>query len=213
MRVVRDDKRYSCLAVQLYESVTGALLLLYAVVLNFQIKVPFAEKLAELQRLGPGPFIVPAYERLRNFAGETAGETYESLGMLTQQRPVYARLDIKALGKGRRDQIAEISVAGLVFAQEYQMGILIIGAMLLVAHTARSDIDFAADDRLDAGGLARAVKVDRSVHDAVIRDRDRVLSQLLYALCQQVYAAGPVEQGIFTVHMQMNKCHFFIPQA
>ena len=57
--------------------------------------------------------------------------------------------------------------------------------------------------------LAGAVEIDRAVHYAVVGDRDGVLSQLLYTLCQLFDAAGAVEQGILAMHMKMNERHIF----
>ena len=68
--------------------------------------------------------------------------------MLVQNRPVYARLNVKALGEARGDEVAEVAVACLILAQEDQVRIVIVNAVLLIAHVARRDIDLAADDRL-----------------------------------------------------------------
>ena len=56
---------------------------------------------------------------------------------------------------------------------------LAVEFVLLVKACARGDVHLAADDGLDALGLAGAVKVDRAVHHAVVGDGDRVLPQLL----------------------------------
>ena len=68
-------------------------------------------------------------------------------------------------------------------------------------------IDLAADDGLDPRLPAGPVKVDCPVHDAVIGDGYRVLPQLLHPLDQQGNAAGPVQQGIFGMDMQVDKGH------
>ena len=130
--------------------------------------------------------------------------------MLVQYRPVYARLNIEALGKAGGDEIAEVAVARLILAQEDQVRIVVVNAVLLIAHVARRDIDLAADDRLYARGLAGTVEIDSTVHYAVIGDRDGVLPQLLYTLRQLFDAAGAVEQGILAMHMKMNERHIFI---
>ena len=89
------------------------------------------------------------------------------------------------------------------------MRIVIVNAVLLIAHVARRDIDLAADNRLYARSLAGMVEIDSTVHYAVIGDRDSVLPQLLYTLRQLFDAAGAVEQGILAMHMKMNERHIF----
>ena len=125
--------------------------------------------------------------------------------MLMQQRPVDAGLEIKALGEGHADEITEVAVAGLIFAQEDQVGVGVVDAVLLVMARARRDIDLAADDRLDASGLAGLVKGHRAVHHAVVGHGQRRLPQLFGAFGQLLDAAGAVEQRILGMHMEMDE--------
>ena len=71
----------------------------------------------------------------------------------------------------------------------------------------RRHIDFAAQDRLNAGRLCRLVKIDHAVHDAVIGHRERCLSQLLRALNELRNFSRAVEQRILRVYVQVCKCH------
>ena len=57
--------------------------------------------------------------------------------------------------------------------------------------------------RPDAGSHGRLVKSDRAVHDTVVGDRQRGLTQLFGALDERPDAAGAVEQAVFTMYVQM----------
>ena len=198
MRVVRQHQRDARLAVEAVVGVGRHALLADAVVLDLEIKV-LAEPFAQPERPLLRALIVVVDQLLLDLAGKTAGEADQPLGVLFEQRPVDAGLDVKAVGKGHRDKVAEIAVARLVFAQQYQVRIVVVAAVLAVGHVARSDIDLAADDGLDPLGAAGLVKGDGAVHHTVVGERDGALPQLLDALGQLVRAAGAVEQGIFAV--------------
>ena len=198
MRVVRQHQRDARLAVETVVGVGRHALLADAVVLDLEIKV-VAEALAQPERPLLCALVVVMDQLLLDLAGEAARETDKPLRVLFQQGPVDAGLDVKAVGKGHGDEIAEIAVARLVFAQQDQMRIVVVAAVLAVGHIARGDIDLAADDGLDALGAAGLVKGDGAVHHTVVGERDGALPQLLDALRQLVRAARAVEQGIFAV--------------
>ena len=201
VRVVRQRKRDSRLLMDLYKPLRGLPLFGDIVILYLKIKVILAEQIPQFHRLRLGGLVIAANDLLRYLAREAAGETDKPLGMLMQQRPVDARLDIEALGEGHADKVAEIFVALLVFAQEDQVRIVVVYAVLLVGHVPRRDIDLTADYGLDALGLTGLIERDRAVHDAVVGYCKRRLPQLLRLADKLFDAAGSVQQGIFGMHM------------
>ena len=210
VRVVGQHERDARLAADAVAAAGGHALLADAVVLDLEIEV-LAEDLAQPQRALLRAGVVVVDELLLDLARETAREADEALGMLFEHGPVDARLDVKALGEGHRHEIAEVAVARLVLAQQNQVGIVVVAAVLLVRHAARGDVDLAADDGLHARLAAGLVKGHGAEHHAVIGQRDGLLAQLLDALCERVDAAGAVEQGVFAVDVQMNKGHLLTP--
>ena len=206
MRVVRHDERDARFAREAAQSERGLALVRDAVILNFQEKV-LAEQLAQLKRFLLCALVIVRDDVPGEISRETAGKTDQPLGVLMQQRPVDARLDVKPVRKAAGDKIAEIPVADVVFAQKDEMGILVVDAVLTVKAGARRNVYLAADDRADALGKTRAVKRDRAVHHAVVRDGERRLSQLLGAARELLDAAGAVQQGVFRMHVQMDKAH------
>ena len=209
VRVVRHGEGDAGLAAQADQAVGGRVLLGDAVVLDLEIEVLLAEERAQVERARPRSLEVAADDRLRDLAGQTAREADQPLGVLVQQLPVDARLDIKALGEARGHEIAEIAVALFIPTQQNEVGIFVVGAVLLAVAAARRDIDLAADDGLDTRGLAGLIEGHRAVHDAVVGDGQRLLPELGSAFGHAVDPARAVEQGVFTVDMKVYKCHMY----
>src|SRR6266849_3774839 len=75
----------------------------------------------------------------------------------------------------------------------------------LLEPTARRDIDFAADDGLDAMAHRLAVKFHGAEHVAVIGHRDRRLLQRLDALKQFIDLVRAVEEAVFGMTVKVNE--------
>ena len=213
VRVVCDGKWNAGFAVDAQKPLGRALFGLKAVILDLKIKAVLAEKLAQLQRLFLCPLVVSGVYHARYSSGDAAGKADKSLGVLVQQLPVYARLVVKALGEGHGNEVAQIFVARFVFAQQDKVRVFRVNAVLLVKARSRRNIDLAADDRLYTGRAAGLVKRDRAVHDAVVGDSKRGLTELLCAVNERLDAAVAVEQRIFGMNMQVNKAHMMYPQC
>ena len=173
----------------------------------FQIEAVLAEERFQLQGLGLRPGVIVVDQQLRDLPGQAPRQADKALGVLMQQRPVDPGLDVEALGKAGRDQITEVAVAGLVFAQKDQVTVLLVAPRLAVKARARGDIDLAADDGLDPRRLTGLIEGHRAVHDPVVGERDGALAELPDARGKPVRAAGAVEQAEFTVNMKVNKSH------
>ena len=210
VRVVREGERDARLVAHAQEAGGGALLIAYAVALYFKIEV-LAEELAQLERALLRGVVLPVYYLLRYLAREAAGEADKPLAVLAQELPVYARLDVKALYEAHGDEIAEVAVPRLVLAEEDEVRIAVVDAVLAARALARGDVDLAADYGLYARGAAGAVKVDGAVHDAVVGYGEGAEAELLRALGEGVDAAGPVEQAVFGVQVQVDEAHLRPP--
>ena len=68
-------------------------------------------------------------------------------------------------------------------------------------------VHLAADDGLDAPLFGGLVKVDDAVHTAVVGDGHGLLAQLLHPVQQLLDAAGPVQEAVFGMHVQVYKAH------
>ncbi len=88
---------------------------------------------------------------------------------------VDARFIVIAFQVSRRSKFDEVLVADFVFGQQDKVVIDIPAAAagFLFQPAAGRDINFAANDRFNSPFLRCLVKIDRSVQDAVIRNRQR----------------------------------------
>ena len=119
--------------------------------------------------------------------------------MLRKQLQIHPGLAVKAVDKGFRHQIAQVFVALPVFAQQHQMVGVVVQPVHLVRHAPPGNVDLAADDGLDPGGLGGFVEIDAAVHDPVVGDGNGGLAQLLHPVHQAVDAAGPVQEAVLTM--------------
>ena len=77
-----------------------------------------------------------------------------------------------------------------------------------VLHAPAGHIHLAADNGLDARRLGGFIKIDTAVHDPVVRNGHTVLAQFLHPVHQAADAAGPVQQAVFRMDVQIDKAHF-----
>ena len=128
-----------------------------------------------------------------------------------QQLQVHSWFAVKSMQKGLGNQVAQVFVARSVFAQQHQMIGVIVNAVHAVRHPAAGHIDLAPDNRLDPGGLGGLVEINAAVHNAVVRQGNGALAQLLYPVHHAVNAAGSIQKAVFTMDMQMYKAHVTPP--
>ena len=211
--VVGADQGNARLLVQAQQAPVHRDLLGNAVILKLQIEVALAQNVLHGQGIFLGPVIVAVYQAAGNFSGQAGGQADKALRMPAQQVQINAGLDIEPVYKGLAHQVRQIPVSRFVFAQQHQMtgfGVQLIG---FVQPGAPGHIYLAADDRMDALGLAGPIEVDGAVHNAVVRDGHSRLPQLLYQLRQVPDAAGAVQQAVLRVDVQMGKGHITPPPA
>ena len=76
---------------------------------------------------------------------------------------------------------------------------------------ARCQIDLTADDRVNPLRLCLLIESDRTIHDTVIGDGNRIHPKFLCASDQLLDTARAVQQTVFRMHMQMSKGHSVPP--
>ena len=119
--------------------------------------------------------------------------------MLGKEFQIHSGLAVKAVDKGLRHQIAQIFVACPILAQQHQMVGVVVQPVNLIRHPPTGNVDLAADDGLDPGGLGGLIKIDTAVHDAVVGNGNGTLAQFLHPLHQAVNAASPIQEAVFTM--------------
>ena len=194
----------ACFPRKLDELRQNDVVLFQAMILQLNVIVPLAEQVAVPQGAGFGTLIVACQNGLRDLTGQTGRQADQSLVILLQQLLIDAGLGVKALHKRGRYHFDKVFVTGLIFAQQDQM-VIAIDLVHLIKAGAGGNIDFAADNRLDARLFSRLVKLHTAVHNAMVRAGNSGLSALFYALHQLVDAAGTVQKAVFRMDVQMNE--------
>ena len=118
VRVVRGDHRNPGFLMNAQNAPVDLRLFGNAVVLQLHVVVLRAEDVAHFERVGLCGVVVAALQLPRQFPGQTGRQRNQSGVTLPQQVHVDARAKVKALRPRRRDQIAQVPVALLVFAQQ-----------------------------------------------------------------------------------------------
>ena len=182
-----------------------------AVVLQLQIKVFRSEGIPEPQRPLPRRGILIPHQISGDFPRQTARQANQALCVGGNGIPIRPGFHVKSVNIRLTDNVAQIVVSGFVFAQQNQMGVLIVHTVHPVRGIPRCNIDLAPDDRVNALRLTLPEKIHGAVHDAMIRNCQCCLTHLLCPGNQLRNPAGTVQQRIFTMYMQMSKCHAFVP--
>ena len=180
-------------------------LLRQAMVHDFHKVIALAEKRLHLKRILFRVLRAALQQQLGQIAAEARRQTDQPLGMLPEQVIVDARLVVKALRKPRADELDQVVIAGLVFAQQNHVAVFTRRAVLFKA--VGTDIYLTPDDGGDPLLQTGVIEVDGAVHHAVIGHGGMRKAKLLKALGQGLDAVGPVQEAVFGMQMQMGEGH------
>ena len=171
------------------------LLLRDPVILQLEEIVVLPEERPIIERRLFRALVVARRDVPRHLAREAGGERDDSLVVPLKNLPVDARLVIEALRKARRDDLHEILIAEIVFREENQMEIAVVGDIsAFLKAAARRNIDLAAEDRFDPLREGLFIEIDASEHHAVIGNRRSGLPELTDAGHILFYFVGAVEE-------------------
>ena len=120
-----------------------------------------------------------------------------------QQVLVDARLVVEAVEVAGGDQLDQVAVAFLVFAEQDEVVVAVRVAPVLMALL--RDIDFAADDRVDSSRVGGVVELDRAEQVAVVGHGDGGHLLFCHRLHQAADFAGAVEQRVIGMAMQVDE--------
>ena len=179
MTVVGDDQTRADGFRDLFEFIIQLFLLLDPVILQFDKVVLLAEHALIIPRLFQRAVIIIGKDTLRHLTRHTRGQTDQALVVLFEQFIIHTGLVIKAVGERERYQLHQILIAGLILAQQDQVIILPVQLKGFIKAGTRRDIDLTADDRAYPLLFTFPIKIDHTVHDAVIGYGKGILSELL----------------------------------
>ena len=190
--VPRRDEREPSRGGELRQRLEDRLLHVEVRVLELDVGVVAAEDLLEPIELHLGVAQARLGDRLRDAAGETAGEGDQARRIALEQLPVDPWAVVVALQVPEGAELDEVAVAGGGLGKQGQMG----GALRLPAAVVR-DVDLAAEDRLHTLAARGLVEVDRAGQGAVVCERDARASRAAQP-CRRVRGSCTPRRGSST---------------
>ncbi len=173
-------------------------------VLDFEKVIALPEDIGIGEGQPLGFVVLVGKDRLRDVAFQARRKRDQPLGMLRQQVQIDARLVVEPVQVGGRNQLDEVAVALLVFAQQHQVVVGAVGARLVPL---ARDIHLAADDGMHAGLPGGVIEFHRAEEVAVIGHGHRRHLLLDGELHQLIDIARPIQQRIVGVAMQVDEGH------
>ena len=175
------------------------------VVHDFNIEVVRAEKVLHLPDIGVGAFVLAVQKHFRQVAAEAGAQADQAFMIFADQVVIDTGLIVITGQKAFADQPHQVLIAGVVFTQEDQMAHF--PARRGTVCPVPADVGLTADDGLEACLRHGRVEINDAVEYAVVRDGARIHAERLQAFHQGGDPAGPVQQAVLRMKMQMGKAH------
>ena len=204
--VVRQHCRYIELFCERDETRGDALLFFDSVILHFDIVAVGAEKfgiaLCDFFRMG----FISVEQRLRHFALQTGRQTDKPFVIFFEQFEIDTRFIVKAFRVSDARKPRHIAVARFVFTQQNKVIVFsAVARLFLRAAVVFRDVEFFADDGIDAVRMTELFEIEYAEHIAVIGERERFHIELFGTLYERFYFCRAVEQRIIGVYVKMHE--------
>ena len=170
VRIVGGDERDAGVGGEAVEERVDYFVLVELVVLHFEEEVVLAEDVCVLVGEAAGVFVFIGDQGFVDVAAEAGGEGDDAFGVRGQQVLVDAGFVIEAVEVAGGDEVDQVAVAVLVFAEQNEVVIAVGFRANLVALL--RDVDFAADDGVDAFVFGCVVEFDGAEEVAVVGHGD-----------------------------------------
>ena len=192
---------------QFHQGAVDRLQVGHVVLLELEEEIVLAEHVVIPVQAAAGGLHLALADQARHFGRHAAGGADQAFGVFGQEFLVDAGVIIEAFQLGRRSDLEQVLVTGLVLGQQQQVrgAPVLLGVMLL--HRAGRQVGFQADDGLDAGLLGSMIELDHAEHGAMVGDGQGGHVHLLGALDQLLDVREAVQQGVFGVDVQVGEGH------
>jgi hypothetical protein len=207
MDVVRADDLEPELPGELEEPGDDLALLGDAVVLDLDEVVLAPEDVDEPRGRLAGVLPAVVEQVLGHERRQAAREADQAPRMAGERLQVRPRLVVEALQVGVAHELQEVLVALDVPGQEAEVedAPALVAAALLLEARALGKVELAADQRLDPLALRRRVEVYGAKQVAVVGEREGAHPELARPVRQPVDPAGPVQQAVVRVDVEMDE--------
>ena len=206
MHVVRGHQPQPELLTEVNHRTGAGVLLLHVMVVHLKEEPVFPEDVDVVANRAPGEVGLLVEDRLVHLSGQAAAQADQPVRMRSQDLLVDPGLVVKPLEVRGGDQFEQVVVARFVLGQKRQV---VSGASqsirLLFRPRPRSDVDFAADDRLNALLLRLLVELDRAEQVPVVGHGHRRHPMLHRFRHQFLDPHRPVQGRILGMHVQVDE--------
>ncbi len=145
-----------------------------------------------------------------NFALKTGAEGDQPFVVFLEDFLVHPGAVIKPLEVPQGDEFQEVAVALEVFGQEDQMiGSFGYSFRGLVEAAPGGDVNLAPDDGFDPGFQGLLIKIERSEHRSVVRNRQGRHSEFFRPGEQILQAVGAVQEAVLGMQVEMSEIYVF----
>ena len=206
MDVVGCDQSHAELLRHARQRLIDAQLLGDPMILHFQEVVLLPENVSILRgQLHRGCFLVRR-DGVRHLPFQAATEADQASGMPGEQRLVDPRLVIHPVEVRRGDELQKVVVSHEVLGQQREMERrLALARRLFLQVRSWRHVYLAPHQRLDPGFLRLLVKLDRTVHHAVVGHSHRGHLVLLRLVHDVFHPRRPVQRRVLRVEMQVDE--------
>ena len=208
MHVICHYQIDPCFFVHFKKLLIYSLLLRNPMILHFQKEISLSKNI-----LIPkcGSFCILVHSSCKIFghlACQAGAESNNSLMVLFQNLNIYPGFIIKAFYKAFGNNLHQIAVALIIFCKKHQMIITVLTTSCFsVEPGPRRHINLAAQNGIDPCCLCSPVKINHSIHNAMIRNSRTVHPQLFYTGHIFLDLIGTVQKTVFCMNMKMCKIH------
>ena len=206
MAVIGADERDARFGTHFHQCLIDDLLLTHTMILQFQEEIAFAENFKIFQRRFLCFFVGSGQDISGHFSCQAGTGSDQPFAVFSQKFLIHTRFVIKTFREAIGNQFDQILIALVIFRKEHHM--IITAALAFFFETgALRHIDLAADDGLYACILCRFIKLNSTVHGAMVCNGDTVHPQFLHPLHQFLDLRRAIQQAVFRMDMQMRKRH------
>ncbi len=172
-------------------------------VLELDEEVPRLERVAKRRHRASPRARAALEDLLRQVPAHARAQTHDAARVLAQHLEVDARdAADEPFHPAAADDADDVLVALLRRREQHEVMRV---ADRLVAPRACDEVDLAAEDRLDARGLARRVVLDRAEHVRVVGERDRSHPHVRDPTDEALQADRPIEHRELGVRVEVDE--------
>ena len=125
--------------------------------------------------------------------------------MGSQKIVVHPWVIIKSFQLGGAGNLEQILISSFVFSKQHQMVRMFVFLRIAIPHGAGSHVRLQPDDGFHAFFHRGFKEINHTEHGAMIGNSNRGHAHFFYALNQLLNIAKAIQQGVFSMYMQMGE--------